>query len=85
MVRKIGTYTSGTNVHFRPGADMTTLFSPSRLACADEGAAQEKRQISTVQLAPEGAPQTEDINGSFQVTRIRTQASHFAEIREVHF
>ena len=66
-------------------ADMTTLLSPSRFACADEGAAQENRQISTAQLAPEGAPQTEDINGSFQVTRVGTQASHLAEIREVHF
>ncbi len=65
-------------------ADMTTLFSHSRITCADEGAAQESREISTTQLAPEGAPQTEDINGPFQVTRIGTQASHVAEIREVH-
>ncbi len=64
---------------------MTTLCSPSRLACADEGAVQEKRRISTAQLAAEGAPQTEDINGSVQVTRIGTQASYLAEIREVHF
>ncbi len=65
--------------------DITTLFCPSRLSCADRGAAQAKRQISTVPLAPEGAPQTENIDGSFQVTRIGTQASHLAEIREVHF
>ncbi len=66
-------------------ADMTTLFSPSLITCADEGAVHEKREIPTAQLAPEGAPETEDINGSFQVTRIGTQASHLAEIREVHF
>ncbi len=66
-------------------ADMTTLLSPSWLACVDEGAAQEKREVSTAQLAPEGAPQTEDINRSFQITRIGTQASHIAEICEVHF
>ena len=66
-------------------ADMTTLFSSGRLARVDEGAVVEIRQISTAQLAPEGAPKTEDINGSFQVTRIGTQASHLAEIREVHF
>ncbi len=64
---------------------MKTLFSPSRLACADEGAAQEKRQISTAQLAPEGDPQTTDINGSVQVTRAGAQASHLAEICKVHF
>ena len=64
---------------------MTTLFSPSRLACADEGAAQENRQISTAQLAPEGAPQTEDINGSFQVTRIRTQASYLPKSAKCTF
>ena len=64
---------------------MTTLFSPSLISCADEDAAQEKRQVATVQLAPEGTPQTEDINGSFQVTCIETEASHLAEIREVHF
>ena len=66
-------------------SDMTTLFSRSRITCADECAVQKKRQISTAQLVPEGAPQTEDINGSFQVTRIGTEASHRAEIREVHF
>ncbi len=66
-------------------ADMTTMFSPGRLARVDAGAVEEIRQISTAQLAPEGAPETEDINGSFQVTRIGTQASHLAEIREVHF
>ncbi len=36
-------------------------------------------------LAAEGTPQTEDVNGSFQATGIGTQASHLAEIREVHF
>ena len=69
----------------RPRTDMTTLFNRSRLAFADDGAAPEKREISTAQLAAEGAPQTEDINRCFQVTRVGTQASHRAEIREVHF
>ncbi len=41
--------------------------------------------LVSVPLAAEGAPQTEDINGSFQLTRIGTQASHLAEIRDVHF
>jgi hypothetical protein len=64
---------------------MTVLFSPSRIACADEGAAQEKREISSAQLAAEGAPKTEDINGPLQVTGIGTQASYLAEICEVNF
>jgi hypothetical protein len=64
---------------------MKTLFSRSRITCAAEGAAQEKRETSTAQLAPEGAPQTEDINGPFQFTGIETEASHLAEIREVRF
>ncbi len=36
-------------------------------------------------LGAEGAPQTEDINGSLQITRTGAQASHLAEIRDVHF
>ena len=66
-------------------AGVTILLGPSRISCADEDAAQEKRQVATAQLAPKSAPQAENIDGSFQVTCIGTEASHLAEIREVHF
>ncbi len=82
---QIGHRRRALNVCFRPKADIKTLFGPSMIALADEGAAQEKRQVSTTQLVPEGAPQTEDINGSSQVTSIGTQACHLAEICDVHF
>jgi hypothetical protein len=37
---------SEMNGRFRPEADLTTLFSPNRITCADECAVQEKLQIS---------------------------------------